>query len=66
MNMTVTYRFKDLQELAAFYESRAREERASINGATHRHANIERRARAFVYETIADQLRRTTLEEQPK
>lgn len=63
MSMTVSYRFKDLQELADFYDRRAHEERASVNGATHRHANIERRARAHVYETIADQLRCTTLGE---
>jgi hypothetical protein len=64
MNMTVTYRFSSLAAMADYYANKARELRESADAGRGRKIDqASKRGEAFAFEMVADQLRRTTIEE---
>lgn len=63
MNMTITYHYKNLGELAAFYENKALELRDQAKGLSIKTRKFQDRViEASAYESVAYVLRNSILE----
>lgn len=63
MNMTVTYKFNNLELLADYFDNKARDERGGIREGASKKDKEARRERATVLELVAYMLRNTKLGE---